>query len=209
VKLSLKCSVIVGLSLLLSVSLLSQTVVDATVSIRSRLRPPTSGQAGSSGRKLPIQVALEFPSQPGADGTTNVTFVLMNDSHTNLVIPVSPHPGDFEPQDKNLAYSVQHLHLYLTCNTDPGSALAGGAQLYGSIARPETLLTVLPGESVRVLATVRVPSKLIEQRDTLFFGHATLDDETIKTINDETSEDTQEIGFASSAPYKLQPQPSK
>lgn len=199
--------VIVGLSVLFSVALLAQTVIDVTVPIHKRLRNPTAGQAGSIGRKLPLQIALEFPSErSNSDGDVKVAFVLTNASQKDLTIPISPHPGDFEPPDTNQPYTVQHLHLYLTSNKVQDSALHGGADLYGNQTHPRTLLTLPPGQSVRVLAWVKVPKDISTEQGAAasVVAHAALDLEALKTAHGKTIMNSDEIGSCSSAEYKLE-----
>ncbi len=197
----------VALSALISMTLWAQTVIDATVPIHKRLRNPTAGQSGSIGRKLPIQVALEFPSErSNSDGDVKVTFVLTNAGRKDLTVPISPHPGDFEPPDQNQPYTMQHLHLYLTSNKVQDSALPGGADLYGNQTHPRTLLTLSPGESVRVLAWVKATKELAPEPRTAasVVAHAVLDLEALKTVHGQTLISSDEIGSSSSAEYKLE-----
>ena len=207
-KLLLRLLVIAAsLQLSLSVALVSQTVIDATVPIRDRLRKPTEGHGGGIGRKLPIQIAVEFqPSQPDAEGRMRVTFIVTNTSEKELVIPVWPHPGDLEPSDKDTPYVVKFLHLYISSNRERGSALPGGAQLYGNAARPETLLTLLPGKSVRVIARVDVSTVLSSDQGSsmLLVGHVVMSDEKVSTFHDQTFVDSQEVGSADSPEYKAE-----
>lgn len=206
-KMGRKCRLVVGFAMLFSTGLLAQTVIDATVPIRKRLRNPTAGQAGSIGRKLPIQMALEFPSpKSNSNGTVNVVFLLTNIGQTSLTLPISPHPGDFEPHDKNQAYTVQHLHLYVTWNRVPDSVLPGGADLYGNETHPETLLTILPGKAVRVLAKFKVPKESAPEQGgaALIVAHAVLDLEALKTVGGQTLLNSDEIGFSSSPGFMLE-----
>lgn len=196
-----------ALPVLFSMALLAQTVIDATVPIHKRLRNPTAGQAGSIGRKLPIQIALEFPPEKSSSGgAEKVIYVLTNAGHTNMTIPISPHPGDFEPRDPNAAYTVQHLHLYLTSNAAQDSTLPGGADLYGSQTHPGTLLTLSPGKSVRVLARLYLPKQPEPEQGTgmSVVAHAVLGQESLKTVRGQTTINSDEIGASSSPAYKLE-----
>jgi hypothetical protein len=191
----------------LSIALMSQAVIDATVPIRNRLRIPTAGHAGSIGRKLPLQIAVDFQrSSSDAEGNMNATFILTNSSEKELIIPVWLHPGDLEPRDENISYAIKHLDLYITSSRDSGSVIRGGAQLYGSDVHPETLLTLLPGKSVRVLIRVDLPVGRPSQREnpTLLVGHAVLNEETVRTSKGQTFGETQEIGSAISPAYKVE-----
>lgn len=182
----------------------AQTVIDATGAVRARTRNPTSGRGGGAGRKLPLQIALELsPPSSEPEGRSKVTFVLTNIGQKDIVIPNSPHPGDFEPKDKSQSYGVQHLHLYLTSNTSEGSALPGGAHLYGNVDHPATLLTLAPAQSVQIIVSVRISREGTAAGTTSLIGHAALTTETLKTADDQTSVDSEETGSATSPPYRM------
>jgi hypothetical protein len=191
-----------------TIPLPAQTIIDATGPVHSRLRNPTSGRAGSTGRRLPIQIALDFPpSPPNSEGILNVSFLLTNGGNKNLTIPISLNPGDLEPKDPKQSYSVEHLHLYVTSNQDAKSVLPGGADLYGSLSQPHTLLTLLPGKSARILIKVRPPREVAGRKGrVLFIGHAALETETLKIVDDQTFADSEEIGSATSEPYDIKQQ---
>jgi hypothetical protein len=198
------CGLLVGSA---SLAITSQTVIDATAPIRDRMRNPTAGHTGSIGRKMPIQVAVNFPQpQADAEGRMEIAFTLTNNGEKAFTIPASPHPGDLEPMDKSIPYALQHLHLYLTSNRYNEATLGGGANLYGNAEHPETLLTLSPGASVRVLARVKVPPSLASngKEPVLLIGHAVLNDEKISTVNDKTFTEIEEIGAAKSTAYKAE-----
>jgi hypothetical protein len=131
---------------------------------------------------------------------------LTNTGQSNLTLPISPHAGDFEPQDETQLYTVQHLHLYVTSNKLQDAALPGGADLYGNETHPNTLLTLLPGKSVRVLATFEAPKELtpVREREMLVIAHAVLDTETLQTVHGQTTLKSDEIGASSSPVYKME-----
>lgn len=82
-------------------------VIDATVPVRNRLRPPTSGRFGSIGFKLPLRIAVDVISW-GAEGKSDgiVDLTLTNVGKKTLQLPTSLHPRDLEPQDPNRSYAV-------------------------------------------------------------------------------------------------------
>jgi hypothetical protein len=189
------------------VAALSQSTVDATGPIRDRLRKPTAGHASSTGRKLPLQIAIEVHGvSPEVSIPTDVEFVLTNSGKDHLTVPVSPNPGDLEPADPKVGYSVTVLSLYITSERKGEKKLPGGADLYGSRAWPATLVSLAPGESIRVLARVTLPPiRITDQANAIaFFAHGVLDNQTINTVDDRTVEDTQEIGSATSPEYTAQ-----
>jgi hypothetical protein len=189
--------------ILLVIAALGQLTVDATGPIRERRREPASGRGGSIGRKLPLQVAIETTgAPPDENGKTVVEFVLRNPGKNDLTLPISPHPGDLEPVDPKASYTGRVLGLFVTSDKRQANILSGHAHLYGSDAVPGTLITLAPGESIKVLARVALPrSSPSEPGALVFVGHAMLDNETIKTVNWQAIFNRQEIGSASSPEY--------
>jgi hypothetical protein len=127
-------------------------VVDATVPVRTRLRPPTAGRFGSTGYKLPLRVTVEVISQAGGSQANGVVdFALTNVGKTDLKLPISVHPRDLEPNDPNTAYAVTVLGIYLTRGGKKESVLPGRVNLYGDPEFPETMEQLSPGQSIRVI----------------------------------------------------------
>jgi hypothetical protein len=79
--------------------------------------------------------------------------------------------------------------------------LPGGACLYGNTSVPGTLVSVAPGESIRVLARVTLPTG--EENKGVIVGRVRLNDETVKTFGTQTSSDTREIGMGESRDYPI------
>jgi hypothetical protein len=188
-----------------SFSFSGQVTVDATGPIHQRLRNAGAGSGSGIFRKLQLQIAIEVPrASPNDNRPTEVDFILTNSGKDELTIPISPNPGDFEPADPKVSYTVKLLNLYITTDMRQG-ILPGGADLYGNRAFPGTLVTLAPGKSVRVLTRVALPLVLVaDQTSTaVFVAHAVLNDETIRTVDGQTLVDGQEIGSATSPPYTL------
>lgn len=199
-KIRCKPVVLFVLTVMVSIPAAAQTIIDATVRTGEKPRNIKSGRAGSIGRKLPIQVTLEFPDKSSsAEESITIAFVLTNTGRNDLLIPISLHEHDLEPKNKDIPYSVQDLQLVVT---GQDGVLAGGANLYGNDAHPETILKLAPGKWLRVLARVRVLDESITQKKgTTLIAHAILDIETLKTVRGETTLDSQEMGSARSAEY--------
>lgn len=183
--------------LLSSLAAMGQLVVDATIPARGLLRNPTAGRSGSIGRKLPLLVVLgpEGPV-PDKNGMPGVVFTLTNTAKTEMTLPISLHPRDLEPSDPSTSYTVEVLSLYVTSDKGQDSTPSGRIDLYGSTSSPATLAKLGPGESIRVLTRLSLPPEEI------LVGHAVLDHQTVRTSNGQTTEDTEERGFALSAKYK-------
>ena len=192
---------------LCSAAMMAQVTIDATVPIRGRIRNPTAGHGGSVGRKLPLRVELETRgSPPDEKGLTEVEFILANTGKEPLTLPISPHPGDMEPSDPKVSYTLQVLHLYVTSDKRQELTISGRTDLYGKRDSPEAFVKLAPGESIRVLTRVALPTdpSLNGAAQAVFVAHVVLDDETIKTRDGQTTEDTQEVGSAGSSEYKPQ-----
>ena len=190
---------ICGSVLLVSVSAYAQTV-DARGPNREATTRVDAGHGGSIGKKLQVSVSVEVPhSAANSDGTYDVVFLLTNIGDTDLVLPISPHPRDFEVGDPPKSYSVKHLSLYLTTDKQPDVAL-WGAHLYGNPTVQVSLTTLRVAATLRVLAKLTIPSDTGRRSVT---AHAVLNVEMIKSENGEVSADTEEIGSAHSRTFDL------
>lgn len=199
---------------LLSAAVLGQITVDATRP-RGKLRDTVGGSGGGVGRKLPFQVAVEIQGAPfnGKDGKTVLEFILTNSGKAEVMIPVSPNPGDMGSAD-----SFRELALYMTFGKkdDPWGKdrqlLQAGADphnpfvfLYGSDAVPGTLSALAPGESVHVRAEIAIPHvSVTDLGNRSFVAHAMMHDETMRTAEGKLLMDSREIGSATSPEYTLE-----
>jgi hypothetical protein len=85
------------------------------------------------------------------------------------------------------------------------SRLAGGADLYGSRVFTETLVQLSPGDSIRVLARLALPSSLTAGATTAaLMAHAALGEEALRIVDGQPFLDTKDLGSASSPEYSLQ-----
>jgi hypothetical protein len=195
------CVLWVTLVLLLTIAASAQLTVDATGPARRAKREATTGTGGGVGRKLPLRVSIAVPNpSPEADGRTVVEFTLTNLGKEPLTIPVCPHPGDLEPADPQVNYTLTDLALLVNF-TEKGKMRIplGGASLYGSPEFPETLASLRPGESIRVLTKVLLPTD--PREGSSFVGYAGLVTRSIYTNGSRISSIMQEIGYAVSPPY--------
>lgn len=190
-----------GSFILLALTSLKQLTVDATGPIRQGKREAARVHGGSSGHKLPLRVAIRATgSPPDETGTTLLEFMLTNSGKNALTLPISPHPGDLEPSDPKAAYTMLTLGLRVSLSKKPGIIFAGGADLYGRTAYPESLVNLAPGDSIRVLTRIALPDAGADATATVV-AIATLSDDSIRTVNGETLSDLQNIGFAISQEY--------
>jgi hypothetical protein len=185
--------------LLASLSSFAQTV-DARGPNREATTRVDAGHGGSIGRTLQLSISVEVPhSTANSDGTYDVFFLLTNIGDTDLVLPVSPHPRDFEIDDPTKSHSVKHLSLYLTTDKQPELAL-WGAHLYGNPTVSVSLTTLKPAATLRILTKLSMPSDTGRRSVT---AHAVLNVEMIKSRNGEAFADSEEIGSAHSRMFDL------
>jgi hypothetical protein len=188
---------------LFSLYALAQLTIDAT----GGHREPRSGKriyGGILGRRLPVQVAVEVHGVPsGEEGKTVVEFVLTNSSKEGLRIPISPDPDQVEGPEA--AYSYKLLRLYITSDPKREKALPGGARLYGN-EESATMVTLAPGDSVRVRAEVALGSVsgTGEKRTVALVAHAMLVDQKMTTVDGERVVKSLVTGAAKSPEYTLE-----
>jgi hypothetical protein len=163
---------------LLGHSLLAQQVqsIDLTATPQHvELRhPPTSpnqngGYGGSSigdcgldardPRSLTVTVQNVIV-RDGDDPTKpfEIEFEVLNTGKVPLRLPISPHLSELQPDDASATFTYKSLTLAVSPIEDRSSI--GYIELYGKADRPETLMTVKPGEWLRVEADVEFNLKL-------------------------------------------------
>lgn len=183
-------------------------IVDATVPVRHRLRPPTAGHFGSIGNKLPLRVTVRAGnSAGGGNGNEEVDFTLTNVGKEALQLPISIHPRNLEPDDPNASYAVTVLGIYLTQRDKKECVLPGRVDLYGSPRFPETVEHLLPGESIRVI-TRMLPEPSLDSgtaSSAVLRAHVVLEDQKVSTRDGQTFEETNEVGSAQSDEFTPDP----
>lgn len=182
---------------------MGQLVVNATAPYSELRRQPSSGSASSIGRSLPVQVEVEInPERQNGAGMMEVDFVLRNNGEKPILLPVSPNPSELEPSDPDLVYTMQVLTLRLSSSTDLRAELKGGATLFGNANYPGTMLTLAPGQFLRVRSLVAVPSRSTKGSAANFTASVDLEKETIRTTNGKTVSESQDLGRAKSSPSR-------
>ena len=99
--------------------------------------------------------------------TFEAEFRVLNTGLAPINVPVWPHLSDLQPSLESQPFSYLSLALEVRLTgTGPAQALGvGWAELYGSAEREDTIITLKPGEWVRVKAQVKLhtwPSKPVE-----------------------------------------------
>ncbi len=139
------------------------------VAARVDLRRPKATSAVTGGFRGTQQTLLCFnsASKAGALHTSLIsldrthyqihdepTFEVMveNDGSTPVRIPFSPHLADIQPKDPAQKFAHYELQIALWIASDQWSTnTAGSVILYGANNHPHTMLTLNPGEWVRVI----------------------------------------------------------
>jgi hypothetical protein len=182
----------------------AQLAIDDTVPIRQRQREPLAGGGGGVGLRIPLELAVKgHTPQTDTGNKTEVEFILTNSGKTAIVIPVSPHPGDLEPENSEAPYSFTCLTLRIVSKTGPVEILPGGAELYGSTAAAGTLKTLGPGDSIQVLALVTLPGVSQQTDADEYIAMAMLTNQVVASKNGQPVETSREIGNASSPQFTL------
>jgi hypothetical protein len=87
-----------------------------------------------------------------------IEFKVLNTGQSPLRLPTWPHLSDLQPDDASTTFSYMSLTLSASPIEDGGSL--GYIELYGKSDKPDTLITLKPGEWIRVEANVRFRVKL-------------------------------------------------
>ena len=94
-------------------------------------------------------------------------FRLLNTGIVPIIVPVGPHLTDLQPSSESQPFSYLSLALQVRFfGTDADQGLGvGWVELYGSVEREDTTITLKPGEWIRVKAKIELhtwPSKPME-----------------------------------------------
>jgi hypothetical protein len=171
------------------------TVVEQRTALRHPPAPPpqcdedgrcTSGGFGGSGvgdgapdRRDPHALAVSLvsvgvteidPAQP-----FEAEFRVLNSGRAPIDIPVSPHLSDLQPPDESSPFTYFSLAVTITVEREPRESDRGSigfVQLYGSPDRDGTMVTLKPGEWIRVKANVSLQLRppISEPTSVLFRG---------------------------------------
>jgi hypothetical protein len=178
IALTSRCSIVLVFAVLAQLSLQAQQIaaIDLTqMTARTDLRRPPSSPGtpdGSSGAH-DIHGCPDFHKNAGALRTTlvsldraeykvgdEVTFevTIENIGSSAVRIPFSPHLADLQPEDPSQKFAYFELSVDLWVGGKQWETTAADirASLYGADGHPETLLSLQPGESVRVTGKSKI-----------------------------------------------------
>jgi hypothetical protein len=137
--------------------------------------PCVSGGIGGAGvadgapdprdpRALGIYVLRVSPTEIDPGKPFETEFRVLNSGRVSIDLPVSPHLSDLQPDDPSLTFSYFSLALVTQIRVEPHaeSSAFGFVQLYGLPDHEGTMITLQPGEWIRVKANITLstwPSK--------------------------------------------------
>lgn|SRR5215472_6808860 len=87
-----------------------------------------------------------------------VEFKVLNTGQSPLRLPISAHLSDLQPDDASATFTYMSLALAVSPIEDRSSI--GYIEMYGKADRPDTLITLNPGEWLRVEGNVEFNLKL-------------------------------------------------
>lgn len=98
-----------------------------------------------------LQSAIVNSSDPM--GASQVEFKVLNTGKVPLRLPVSPHLADLQPADSSIAF--EYMSLALSASRIKDRRSIGYIELFGKEDAPGTVITLNPGEWLRVEARVK------------------------------------------------------
>jgi hypothetical protein len=81
-----------------------------------------------------------------------VEFKVLNTGEVPLLLPIGPHLSDLQPEDASATFTYMSIALAVAPVEDRSST--GYVELYGKADAPATLITLNPGEWLRVEANI-------------------------------------------------------
>jgi hypothetical protein len=110
----------------------------------------------------PVEINPEIPFE--------AEFRVFNTGRVPLELPVSPHLSDLQPSDASVEFSYFSFTLVAMATTEPQHAelrSLGFVELYGSPEHGETMVSLKPGEWIRVKTNMKLrtwPSEPVSVR---------------------------------------------
>ena len=107
-------------------------------------------------RSLTVYVQSAIARDKESTTPFEIEFKVLNTGKIPLRLPVSPHLSDLQPQDSSAKFTYMSLALSVSPVEDRSAI--GYVELYGKEEAPDTLITINPGEWLRVEAMVKFAS---------------------------------------------------
>lgn len=148
------------------VSFLDLTTVEPRVDMRRPAAPP-----GTDARRSGSFATLPCLHRPSGMPRLRTTLISLDQTHyrigdeprfevkienigpSSVQIPFYPHLADLQPQDAAAKFKYRELDvtLWLAAGEDWSSNMGGSVMLYSVSDRPDTAVTLSPGEWVRIV----------------------------------------------------------
>ncbi len=119
---------------------------------------------GAADRRDPHALGVDLVyvslAEINGDEPFEAEFRVVNTGLAPIELPVSPHLSDLQPSDESLEFSYYSISLLAQAHTDSHSWLPyqGSIELYGSPDHDDTMLTLKPGQWIRVRANMKLRS---------------------------------------------------
>jgi hypothetical protein len=108
-------------------------------------------------RSLTVYVQSVIASDGNPKKPFEAEFKVLNTGKVPLELPVSPHLSDLQPNDASAPFTYMSLALAIFPVEDLSSI--GFVELYGKADAPDTMITLKPGEWLKVVAKVNFSLK--------------------------------------------------
>lgn len=118
---------------------------------------------GAADRRDPHALAIYLsrvtPTDINPAEPFEVEFKILNSGTAPIELPVSPHLSDLQPTDETVAFDYFSLALMVRSEGEPqGPAVnsGGSVELFGAPEHPESMISLRPGQWIRVSANVKL-----------------------------------------------------
>jgi len=123
-------------------------------------------------RVLQIDVLRVSPADIDPKEPFEAEFRVLNTGRVPMDLPISPHLSDLQPDDASLSFTYFSLSLIVRLSVKPYAETRsfGLAVLFGSPDHEGTMVTLHPGEWIRVKANVRLTRYPLEPAEGRVYG---------------------------------------
>jgi|SRR5262245_60084682 len=122
---------------------------------------------------LGVYLVRVIPTDINPSEPLEAEFQLLNTGLAPIEVPLWPHLSDLQPHDDSVTFSYFSLGLGIRVSGEssgPEVSSFSGVQLYGSPDDARTMLTLRPGEWIRVRTNVKLSSPSQEPRNVRLQG---------------------------------------
>ena len=153
----------------------AQNVTVINTRDKSRVEPAGhsvggSGTGGSDSSDLKARFTVENQDQLAPGQRFDYELLITNNKRVPVVIPQSLDWSDVDMGGSSQKYLGASIAISVCCVGKQDGQLTDNIQLYGSDERPSTELTLMPGDSVRILGSAVLPLRYTINDHPIFKG---------------------------------------